>query len=404
MFDRLPVKLRDIIFFSGIEWYGQNRMPCHHLVERLAKTHRVFYVNNFGALRDLDKRDFLRCVSKVSGLLRRHNNPHCRVEDQCERVHVWQPWVLPTPRLAFLQKINVALLRRSLKKLYEENDIQAPIIWTRLPTPIVWESIQGFERSALVYQSIDKFPEHPRIAESLRSCYAKSERLFNQHADLVFASAHGLYEEKVLYHPNTHFLPNGVSASFAEQPTHRIDLMETIKGPVVGFAGALGTATDIPLLCELAEALPEVTFVFLGTIDRTESVDALESLRNVHLQGLVAHAELISWFRYFDIGLLPYRLNHYQDYTFPSKLAEYLMAGLPIVATRLPELEAYVEVAEIADSVQEMVENIERILASNTRQGPEQIERRKHIASRLTWEAQIVKVEDELEALNARSH
>jgi glycosyltransferase involved in cell wall biosynthesis len=392
----------DIIFFSGIEWHGQNRMPCHHLVERLSKHHRVFYINNFGALRDLDQHDFSRCVNKVSGQLKGRRNPHVRVENQCEGVHVWQPWVLPTPRLAVIQKVNAWLLKRSLRALYREYLITKPVIWTRLPTPIVWEAIQGLERSALVYQSIDKFPEHPRIAGSLRARYRVSDRLFNQHADLVFASARGLYEEKRLYNGNTHFLPNGVSASFAEQPVHPIDLMEVIDGPIVGFAGALGTATDIPLLCSLAKALPHITFVFLGTIDRTESVDALERLPNVHLQGLVPHAELMSWFRYFDIGLMPYRLNHYQDYTFPSKLAEYLMAGLPIVATRLPELEAYSEVVDIADSSHEMVQHLERVLASDMRRVPEELERRRQVASRLTWEAQIEKIETEFEALAAR--
>ena len=47
-----------------------NRMPCHHLVERLAAKHRVFYINNFGALRDLDWHDMRRCVDKVAGFLR----------------------------------------------------------------------------------------------------------------------------------------------------------------------------------------------------------------------------------------------------------------------------------------------------------------------------------------------
>jgi glycosyltransferase involved in cell wall biosynthesis len=371
-------------------------MPCHHLVERLAKQHRVFYVNNFAALRDLDHHDFSRCLSKVSGLFKGRKNPHLYARNHCDGVHVWQPWVLPTPRFAIIQKINIFLLKSSLQKLYRNYSITKPIFWTRLPTQIVWDAIQGLERSALVYQSIDKFPEHPRIARSLRSRYAESERLFNKYADLVFASARGLYEEKRFYHSNTHFLPNGVSAGFAEQPTRRIDLMEIIEGPVVGFAGALGTATDIPLLCELAKALPKVTFVFLGTIDRTKSVDTLECLPNVYLQGLVAHAELMSWFQYFDIGLMPYRLNHYQDYTFPSKLAEYLMAGLPIVATRLPELEAFSEVVEIADSTQEMVQQISNLLAKGSRTDPTLVEARKRTASTLTWEAQINKVEIEL--------
>ena len=141
-----------------------------------------------------------------------------------------------------------------------------------------------------------------------------------------------------------------------------------------------------------------MTFIFLGTIDRTESVDKLERLPNVHFEGLVTHAELLSWFQYFDVGLMPYRLNHYQDY-FPSKLAEYLMAGLPIVATRLPELEAYVEVVDIADTAQEMVEKIERILKSDTRHSISNVQRRKQIADGLTWEAQIVTVEAELKRL-----
>lgn len=41
---------QDIIFFSGIEWYGQNRMPCHHLVERLSARHRVFLYQQFRCL------------------------------------------------------------------------------------------------------------------------------------------------------------------------------------------------------------------------------------------------------------------------------------------------------------------------------------------------------------------
>lgn len=388
---------QDIIFFSGIEWYGQNRMPCHHLVERLGKKHRVFYINNFGALRDLDHHDLSRCLSKVSGLFQGRSNPHLQVHVEWSAVHVWQPWVIPTPRLGFIQAINVALLQRSLKKLYKEHGIQSPIIWTRLATPIAWNLIQGLERSLLVYQSIDKFPEHPRIAQSLRKRYCMSERKFNENADVVFTSARGLYDEKSQYNGNTHFIPNGVGEGFADSPLIQIPTMEGIVGPVVGFAGALGTATDIEWLVQLATGMPEVTFVFLGTIDRTEPLLGLESLENVMLQGLVPHQELISWFQYFDIGLMPYKINAFQDYTFPSKLAEYLMAGLPIVATRLPELEHYQEVVKIADSPETMMTDIRELLETGARSTPELLKQRKAVAATLTWEAQIVKIEDALE-------
>lgn len=109
------------------------------------------------------------------------------------------------------------------------------------------------------------------------------------------------------------------------------------------------------------------------------------------------HHELISCFQYFDVGLMPYKINAFQDYTFPSKLAEYLMAGLPIVATHLPELEHYQEVVEIADQPEAMMTDIRKLLESDARSDPDLLKQRKAVAATLTWEAQIVKIEDALE-------
>ena len=387
---------RDIIFFAGIEWHGQNRMPCHHLVERLSKSHRVFYINNFGALRYLDRHDLSRCIDKVAGVFRGAGNPHTCVEPASDVV-VWQPWVLPSPRLGLVGRLNRWLLARSLKKLTQQFDIQNPIIWSRLPTDLVWDVIPELKPRLLVYQSIDKFPEHPRIAEDLRDRYRAVERKFNEQADAVFTSARGLLEEKRELNANTHFIPNGVSESFASAKVIKIPKMEAISGPVVGFAGALGTATDIEWIVRLATGMPDVIFVFLGTIDRTEPLQGLDTTKNVILQGLVPHHELISWFQYFDIGLMPYKINAFQDYTFPSKLAEYLMAGLPIVATRLPELEYYQEVVKIADTPATMMKDIRQILESRSRSNSELLQQRKEVAAMLTWESQIVKIEDVLE-------
>lgn len=389
--------MKDIVFFSGIEWYGQNRMPCHHLVERLSAKHRIFYINNFGALRDLDRHDLGRCVDKVSGIFKGRQNPHLEVSPELENVHVWQPWVIPTPRVSFIQCLNVKLLEGSLRRMYAQYAIEEPILWARLSTPIVREMASRLEHSLLVYQSIDKFPEHPRIAESLRERYRVSERALNEEADVVFCSARGLLEEKCVFNANAHFVPNGVTEAFAQVTVRSIPEMEVIHGPVVGFAGALGTATDIPWIVRLAQTMPDVSFVFLGTVDRSESLRELESLPNTYLPGLVPHADLISWFQYFDVGLMPYRLNEYQRYTFPSKMAEYLMAGLPIVSTRLPELSHYTDVVRLSDSVEGMATDVRDILANVTKEDPALLERRREVAHSLTWEAQIHTIERELE-------
>lgn len=368
-------------------------MPCHHLVERLSARHRVFYVNNFGALRDLGRHDLRRILSKVIGASKGQSNPHVQVQSELENITIWQPWLVPTPRVSCIQKFNAKLLQRSIQAMYKTYGIERPIIWTRLPTPIVYDVVQRLERQMLIYQSIDKYPEHPRIASDLRTGYREYEQRFNQESDLVFCSARGLLEEKRVLNKNAYFVPNGVASKFSDGGRRKIPEMEAIEGPVVGFAGALGTATSIEWLVQLAQTLPAVQFVFVGTVDRSVSMAALECLDNVHLMGLVPHADLISWFEYFDIGLMPYRLNHYQYYTFPSKLAEYLMGGLPIVARRLPELEHYQNVVSISDTVEQMAKDIEHLLSVDARRDVRLLVERKQVANTLTWEAQIETIE-----------
>jgi hypothetical protein len=73
------------------------------------------------------------------------------------------------------------------------------------------------------------------------------------------------------------------------------------------------------------------------------------------------------------------------------------MAGLPIVATRLPELEHYQEVVKIADSPEAMMMDIRGILETGSRSNIELLKQRKEVAATLTWESQIVKIEDALE-------
>jgi len=384
----------DLIFFAGIEWSGQNTMPCHHLVAQLVKEYRVFYIDNFGALRDLTIHDAARCFDKLRGGL--GAMPSRQEQRKVAGVEVWQPWVIPSPRTQFIKAINVSLLKRSLEALYQKYEIDRPIIWTRLATDLAWEVISSLDRRLLIYQSIDKFPEHPRIAESLRSRYYSSERKFNENADIVFASARGLAVEKMEYNSNTHFLPNGVSQGFGQSKSCQIEFLKSLKGPIVGFAGALGTATDVELLFSVAEGLPNVDFVFVGTVDRTVSISRLEALPNAHLIGVVDHSDLPEWLSGFDVGLMPYCINHFQDYTFPSKLAEYLSFDLSIVSTRLPELKPYAEVVALVNDVEEMIMAIQRAISDDDKTNCKLKEKRAEIVATLTWESIGRKALDEI--------
>ena len=67
------------------------------------------------------------------------------------------------------------------------------------------------------------------------------------------------------------------------------------------------------------------------------------------------------------------------------------------MVTRLPELEHYQQVVNIADRPEVMMADIRTLLETGARSNLELLKQRKAVAATLTWEAQIVKIENVLE-------
>ena len=132
----------DIIIFGGIDWTDPRRFPVHHVVERLAKEHRVFYVDNFGGVRDLKWGDLKRGISKMATALLRRTGDKEPVRETLPNVRVYQPLILPTPRFPnTIGQFNGYLIARGVQQLIQEYDIQRPVVWTRVATHISWFAI-----------------------------------------------------------------------------------------------------------------------------------------------------------------------------------------------------------------------------------------------------------------------
>jgi glycosyltransferase involved in cell wall biosynthesis len=69
---------------------------------------------------------------------------------------------------------------------------------------------------------------------------------------------------------------------------------------------------------------------------------------NVHVLGPRPYAELPAYVQSFDVGIIPYVENDWTRAVDPLKLLEYLAAGIPVVASPLPEVEKYRDVVRIA--------------------------------------------------------
>ncbi len=144
--------------------------------------------------------------------------------------------------------------------------------------------------------------------------------------------------------PPVRYLPHGVEYSrFAQALDKAQPVPEDVAGlrkPIIGFYGNLHSWVDFAVVEAIATARQEWSFVLIG--ETYVDVAALEALPNVHLLGRREHGVLHDYCRAFDVAIIPYDMsNPRMESVNPVKTKELLAAGLPVVASDVPELRNY---------------------------------------------------------------
>ena len=144
--------------------------------------------------------------------------------------------------------------------------------------------------------------------------------------------------------------------------------------PIVLYQGGLQQGRGLDRIVDAAKLVENANFVFIGGGRMEQGLKAqVESLSlgdRVHFIPTVALAKLPSYTVSADIGVQAIEntcLNHFS--TDSNKLFEYLIAGLPIVATNMPEIRKIVQeynlghlvpesdTVQLADAIQRLVDD-----------------------------------------------
>lgn len=319
-----------IVCFAN-DWRGDPTSK-HHIMRSYAEHTDVLWVESSGMRRpQLSKATDL---SRIVGRLRRSLGGLVREE---ERLHVLSPLSIPLPGNAAAQEVNRRLYRWSLRGTLRRLGLKRdPLLWVYTPT--VAPYLEGMRNSGLVYHCVDRwwaFSDYD--SEVMRACHASLCRS----ADVVFASSAALLEDCLAHTPRAYLIRHGVEwehfAAAALEPQPRPADIADIQGPILGFFGLIHEWIDQELVCRIADAFPEATVVLIGKVQ--VDVSALRSRSNIRLLGQKPYAELPAYSASFDVGLIPFAYNDLTIAVNPIKLREYLSAGMPVVATGLPEIE-----------------------------------------------------------------
>jgi uncharacterized SAM-binding protein YcdF (DUF218 family) len=119
-------------------------------------------------------------------------------------------------------------------------------------------------------------------------------------------------------------------------------------------------------------------------------VSALERCANVRLLGQRPHPDVPRYVKGFDVGIVPYRIAEYTANVYPTKLNEYLVMGIPVVATDLPEIRRFNDehggVIAVAGDADAFAGELRRALHDSA---PSEIERRVTVAHSNSWQRRI---------------
>jgi glycosyltransferase involved in cell wall biosynthesis len=390
---------RQIVCVGFNDWGAEVWTNQHHLMACLAAANRVLFVESLGLRRPtLAGRDLTRMARR----LRRGLAGPRRVElpDHRGALHVLSPLVLPAHSSVLAQRVNRFLLPRLVGRAAATLGTSDPILWSYVPQAEVL--LDRLRPALLVYHCVDDIAAHPRIDTA---SFRAAERRFAKRADLVLTSSAPLTERMAQLSDNVHYLPNVADTDLfatAREDGPVDPVVAALPEPRIIFTGAIvSTKLDVALITALARRRPDWSIVLVGPVglgDPLTDASALTEAHNVHLLPTRVQRELPAVLRGARAAIIPYLLNDLTASIFPMKVYEYLAAGLPTVATRLPSLIG-TEGITFASDAAGFDHALEDAMAQD---GPQARVQRAQLAAGHSWDDRLAEIGELVEAASVR--
>ena len=331
----------DIICFSN-DW-DADPLSKKHIMQRLAARNRVLWVNSFGMRNPTaSARDFKRIAKKLWDFAHGWR----RIG---ENMYVFSPLAIPFHGKAAARWFNRIWLALQVRGVCRLIGFRNAITWTFVPYSA--DVVGNLGEKHVIYHCVDEFSE---FTGTDKAALLEMERRLIDKSDAVVVSSGPLQQAKCKQGVQTFLVTHGVDvAHFRKACDPRTLVPADIAGipaPIIGFFGLIEDWVDLRLIRFLALAKPQWSFVLIGKLATNDS--PVRDLPNVHLLGRKDYQQLPAYCKAFDVALLPFVVNELTLAANPLKLREYLAAGLPVVASALPEaerLEGLVRIARADD-------------------------------------------------------
>ncbi len=243
--------------------------------------------------------------------------------------------------------------------------------------------------SLVVYDCMDELSAFRGASPDLKS----KEIMLLKRADVVFTGGKSLYESKKTLRDEVYCFPSSVDQahfkksllSFTRTPRD----IARISKPIAGFYGVLDERMDTGLLGQLADRMPDVSFVMIGPIVKI-SPDDLPQRRNIHYLGPKEYKQLPAYLKNFNVAIMPFAMNESTRFISPTKTLEFMAALKPIVSAPIRDVVTeYSREVDIAANAEEFELAIRKALVETPKDRFYRQLRQQAVLKRTSWDQTV---------------
>lgn len=280
---------------------------------------------------------------------------------------------------------------RFVPRVMRELGFRNVLLWVY--NPLGARAAFSFPHHFSVFDAVDDWRHHPAYRGGyFQNALTQQYDFIDKHFNRVFTVSESL---KNIFPRNAHvqWIPNGVDMQHFTAPRSLPADLARIPKPWIGYHGVIQDRIDVDLLAFVAQQRPNWSFVFVGVVWPFEALQKLRALPNVFFLGQKHYHEIPAYVQHFDVGIIPHKRNLFTESMNPLKVYEYLVCGVPVVATPVAGMESFSYVVGMASDAKAFLRVTEAALEKRT---PEDDHRLRSAVRDHTWD---VRVEEMLRAV-----
>jgi hypothetical protein len=277
-----------------------------------------------------------------------------------QKIWVWTPFILPK---------SLKIISPLIRKLASSNKKNNSIVLVNDPSAWLNFELNLVDCEKLIFDWSDDFTEF-LWCDSEKEKYSHCIEEIINHSDKVICVNQNLYERAKIINENSLILDNksainiNLPISSDETPNKTMSDLSSIKSlkmPIVGYVGWLvPDRLDCNLIEHAASQRPNYNFVFVGPANTQFEIHTLsEKYKNIHILESVPYSLMKDVINYFDVCILPNKINQHTDGNSPIKLYDYLSMDKPVVTTATGGTELLLDFISVANNNDDFVKKLD---------------------------------------------